>query len=277
MANNRQIVLLPHKVSEFELVADYFEGQIDLKAFRSQFTHYPVLCANPLVIEPEAGSYIYLEKFGGLVFWNCSPTTINTLLGEIGELENMGTRVEAVRDILKVHVGGEDERVDFSDVWIGDLTLGKLKIISLALAQSVALDHFEGTVKRAMAGFSPVMRDLSHYGKLFLSRHETLKTIGFAMEVRAVVLDNLTLFDAPPETWESETLAHLDSALFDHFDIEERHSAIQQKLSYLSDAGARVMDVLTTRKSHQLEWIVIALIAVEVVFFLWKEVAGLFS
>lgn len=276
MAIKRQIMLLPHTVNEFELVADYFEGQIDLKAFRAQFLHYTVLCANPLVIEPEAGSFVYIEKFGGVVFWNCSETLIATLLDEIGELEATGKRYEIVRDTLRVHVEAEDERVDFSDVWIGDLTLGKLKIISLALAQSVALDYFEGSVKRAMSRFSPVMRDLSHHGKLFLSRHETLKTIGFAMEVRAVVLDNLTLFDAPPETWESETLAHLDSALFDHFDIEERHSAIQQKLSYLSDAGARVMDVLTTRKSHQLEWIVIILIAVEVVFFLWKEAAGLF-
>ena len=34
------------------------------------------------------------------------------------------------------------------------------------------------------------------------------------MEVRAAVLDNLTLFDDPPETWESESLAHLDSALY---------------------------------------------------------------
>ena len=126
-----------------------------------------------------------------------------------------------------------------------------------------------------MARFSPVMRDLSRYGKLFLTRLETLKTIGFAMEVRAAVLDNLTLFDAPPETWESESLAHLDSLLFDHFDIEERYGAIQQKLNYLADAGARVMDVLTTRKNHQLEWIVIALIAVEVIFFLWKEFPGL--
>jgi len=270
MINKRENIPLLKGVNQFDLIADYFEGQIDLKAFRAHFKQYPVLSANPLVFEPEAGAYLYIEKFGGLVFWNCSQEFIATLLEEIETFGGMGERVGAVRDTLTVFVGTESDRVDFSEVWIQDLNLDKLKIISLALAQSVALDYFEGSVKRAMARFSPVMKGLSQHGKLILKRLETLKTIGYAMEIRATVLDNLTLFDAPPETWESETLAHLDSDLFDHFDIEERHSAIQQKLTYLSDAAARVMDVLTTRKSHQLEWIVIVLIALEVIFFLWK-------
>jgi len=260
----------------YDLVAEYFEGQIDIKAFRRHFSHYPVLSANPLVLEPEKGAFVYIERFGGLVFWNCPPSLIQRLLEEFEAFAGMGERVEAVRDTLKVYVGAEEDRVDFSEVRIREMTLGKLKIISLALAQSVALDFFEGSVKGAMTRFTPVIRGLSQHGRLMLSRNEALKTIGFAMEIRAAVLDNLTLFDPPPETWESETLAHLDSELFDHFDIEERSGAIQQKLSYLSDAGARVMDVLTTRRSHQLEWIVIALIAVEVVFFFLKELPSLF-
>lgn len=255
---------------EFEVLADYFEGQIDLKAFRGRFQHYKVLMANPLILEAERNAYIYLEKFGGLVFWNCSPEVIETLHRELAELQTMGERIDRVRDKLKVQVGADADRVDFSEVWLRELTIEKLKIVSLALAQSVALDYFEGSVKNAMVRFQPVMRGLSQYGKLFLSRHETLKSIGFAMEVRAAVLDNLTLFDRPPETWESESLAHLDRALFDHFDIEERHGAIEQKLAYLSDAGARIMDVLTTRRNHQLEWIVIILIAIEVVVFFWE-------
>jgi uncharacterized Rmd1/YagE family protein len=64
----------------------------------------------------------------------------------------------------------------------------------------------------------------------------------------------------------------LDGALFDQFDLEERLSAIQQKLSYLTDAGARVMDALAHRKNVRLEWIIIILIAVEVAFFFWKEI-----
>ena len=91
------------------------------------------------------------------------------------------------------------------------------------------------------------------------------------MEVRAAVLDNLTLFDDPPETWESESLAHLDSALYDQFDLEERLGAIKEKLAYLHDTGATFLGLLDTRKNHRLEWIIILLILVEILLFLGKD------
>ena len=62
------------------------------------------------------------------------------------------------------------------------------------------------------------------------------------------------------------------AALWEAFDLEERLAAVQQKLAYLAEAAARLGELLATRKSHRLEWIVIALIAVEIVQTLWKDV-----
>lgn len=265
-------LLIPGSPAFVELKADYFEGQLDPKAYRTRFPHHAVLSANPLVIEPQRGAFVYLEKFGAVVFWNCSDALVASLLEELSTLDGLGGRVEAVRDHLRVHIGAEADRVGFSEVWLRDLSLDTLQIVSLALAQSVALDHFEGAVKAAMARFEPVVRELGEHGRLTLRHRQALQLVGFTLEVRAAVLQNLTLFDDPPETWESERLAHLDGALFDAFDLEERLGAIQQKLAYLADAGARVMDVLTTRKNHRLEWIIIGLIAVEIVFFLMEKI-----
>jgi uncharacterized Rmd1/YagE family protein len=223
------------------------------------------------VLEPEKGRWIYVERFGVVVFWNCTETIIQTFHKDLCQLEGAGKRAEAAQDKLKVYVGAEADRVGFSEVWLRELSLDKLKIVSLTLAQSVALDYFEQAVKVAMVRFQPVVHGLRDQGRLLISHREALKTVGFAMTVRATVLDNLTLFDDPPETWESESLAHLDGALYDQFDLEERLSAINQKLGYLTDAGARVMDVLTHRKDQRLEWIIIVLIAIEIVYFFWKE------
>jgi uncharacterized Rmd1/YagE family protein len=152
------------------------------------------------------------------------------------------------------------------------LTLEKLRIVSLSLAQSVALDHFEDSVSQAMARFQPVVKALSQAGKLLLSHREVLRTIGFTLEVRAAVLDSLTLFDDPPETWESESLADLDQALFGQFDLAERLGAIREKLAYLHDAGATLLGLLDTRMGRKLEWIIILLIFGELALFLWKEI-----
>lgn len=263
--------LLVEGKATLRLVADYYEGRIDNRVFRAMFGHHRVLCTNPLVIEPEKGSFVYFEKFGAVVFWNCPERIVTALHEELATLANLGTRVEGVRDQLMVHVGALEEHVGFSEVWLRDFTLERLKIVSLALAQSVALDHIEGSVRAAMAKFEPVMAGLAHRGRLLLTHLEAMKIIGFTMEIRATVLENLTLFDDPPETWESESLAHLDSDLFRQFDLAERLTAIQQKLAYLGDAAARVLDLLTTRKNHRLEWIIIVLIAVEIVFFLVEK------
>jgi len=253
------------------LRAEYFRGPIDTRAFAARHPHHRVLSSNPLVLEPEAGTWVYLARFGAAVFWNASPATVALVLQDLAGLPGMGARAEAARDDLRVHLGAEADRVDFSEVWLRDLTLDKLKIVSLALAQSVALDSVEAEVSRAMARFGPVVTALRDEGRLVPGQKELLRTVGFAMAVRATVLDTLTLFDDPPETWESEALAHLDGALFDQFDLEERLAAVNQKVAYLQDAGATVLDVLARRKDQRLEWIIIVLILVEVVLFVWKE------
>lgn len=264
--------LLPEgEERDFALQADYFEGQIDLKAFCASHPHHPILGTNPLVLEPQKGSFVFLSRFGGVVFWNCPDPLIHQIHEELKSLPGLSRLEEQARDFLKVKVGAAEDSVGFSEVHLREFTLEKLRIVSLTLAQSVALDHFEAAVSQAMARFQPVVRALSHEGKLLLPHREVLRIVGFAMEVRAAVLDNLTLFDDPPDTWESESLAHLDSALYGQFDLEERLGAIREKLAYLHDAGATFLGLLDTRKNHRLEWIIILLILVEILLFIGKD------
>jgi uncharacterized Rmd1/YagE family protein len=264
-------LLSPNETRELRLVADYYAGRIDPKAFRARHPDYPALSVNPLVLEPQRGAWVYVEKFGAVVYWNCPDALMEALDRDLRELEGVGERVERTRDELKVTLGAEADRVGFSDVSLRELRLDTLKIVSLALAQSVALEHLELGVQEALRRFHPVVGSLREEGRLSVARREALKIVGFAMDVRAEVLDNLTLFDDPPETWESEALAHLDSALFKHFDLEERTGAIQQKLAYLADTGARIVDLLATRRAHLLEWIIILLIAFEIGMALFRH------
>ncbi len=270
MTAPRPPLLPPGETRDLRLVADYYAGRIDPKAFRARHPDDPALSANPLVLEPQQGAWVYVEKFGAVVYWACPDALMEALDRDLRELEGVGERVERTRDELKVTVGAEVDRVGFNDVALRELRLDTLKIVSLALAQSVALEHFELAVQAALQRFHPVVANLREHGRLSVSRREALRIVGFAMDVRAELLDNLTLFDDPPETWESEALAHLDSALFNHFDLEERTGAIQQKLAYLADAGARLVDLLATRRAHLLEWIIILLILFEIAMALWK-------
>jgi uncharacterized Rmd1/YagE family protein len=226
---------------------------------------------DPLILEPARGSYTVLTKFGAVIFWDCPEELRSEILQELAALPGVADRNPAIGDELDVVVGSNETKVTFNEVWLRELTLEKIKIISVVLGQSVALERFENEVSEALEKFGPVVTALQRKGRLRLSQREVLKAIGFALTVRSAVLANLTLFDDPPETWESEVLAHLDGLLYDQFDLEERLSAINQKLNYLTDLHSLLMDILSNRKSQRLEWIIILLIFIEIVFFVLIE------
>jgi hypothetical protein len=77
LASSSNLVLpfKPAQVERLRVRAIYLEGQLDPKAFRQRHTHYPVLAADPLIIEPVRGSFVALTKFGSVVLWNSSDKT----------------------------------------------------------------------------------------------------------------------------------------------------------------------------------------------------------
>jgi uncharacterized Rmd1/YagE family protein len=249
----------------------YFKGQLDTKEFRTRQQHYPVLAADPLVLEPVRGSFVVMTKFGSLVFWNCKGELEAEILKAARALPGASPGSEKLEDQIEVVIGVAENRVTFDEVAVRRLTLDNLKIISLALAQSLALDRVETEVVEALRTFEPVVSQLSRAGLLLLHEKEVLRAVGFVLEVRQEVLANLTLFDKPPETWESEVLDRLDTQLYDFFDLEERLSAINQKMIYFSEMNSTLLNLLNHRKSVRLEWIIIILILIEVLFFVFVE------
>jgi uncharacterized Rmd1/YagE family protein len=257
------------------LRAAYYEGQINLKEFRARNSHYPVFSISPLSLEPERGAYTVITKFGAVIYWTCSEAAMQKMDEELRRLPGTQERNQAVEDTLVVRLGEAEDAVSFDEIRLTELTVEKLKLVSLVFGQSVALDRFELEVTEALKRFDPVVTELRESGRLALRQAEVMRAIGFGLSVRSAVLANLTLFDKPPEAWESETLSRLNSMLYAQFDLDERLAAINQKLEYFADVNSTIMDVLNNRKSQRLEWIIIILIFVEIVFFIWLELPGL--
>jgi uncharacterized Rmd1/YagE family protein len=135
----------------------------------------------------------------------------------------------------------------------------------MLLAQSVALDHLERETDSALKGFTQYLEDLRERGRIRMSARKILKNIGFAMQIRFMVLSNVALFDKPAETWDSESIENLYQSLIDFFDITERQEVLSTKLDFISENTRIVFEVLSSQKSHYLEWIVIYLIGIEII------------
>ena len=269
---NLSLPFRPGRIVRMQVRAVYLEGQIDLRSFRNRHTGSQLLSLlsdDPLILAVTPASFIAVTKFGGVVFWNCSSQAQAKWLDEIGR--TMGqARVELLDESIEVVVGSPENAVSFNEVSLRELSLPRMSILSLALAQSVALDHLEREVAVALDRFEPVVTELEATGRLQLPVGNAMRAIGFALKVRSSVLANLTLFDKPPETWESEILERLDSQLYDFFDLEERLSAINQKMAYFTDMSSTLMGLLSQRRSWRLEIAIIWLIFIEVVIFIWS-------
>lgn len=261
---------LPELPRQLLLQADYFAGQVDLRAFLAANPQFRVVSRTPLLLALDDALF-YLTRFGSVVSWNASDVQSRSFHACLAALPGVGPRMVSAGDRLTVYTDAPEDRAGFNEVWVHGLTAAKVGIVSLALAQSVALDHAEMEVSAAMAKTQPPVASLRTEGRIRLGHQQVLKIVGFAMATRAMVLDNLTLFDDPPETWESEALDRLHRALAEQFDLPRRAEAVNRKLDYLADAGQVLTDLLSTRKAHQLEWIVIALIFIETALFVLHE------
>ena len=251
--------------SELIVAAELFESEIDVDSLRSSFEESLILEQEPLILRGPRASHAVILGFGAVILWNCPPEFSDDVLQRIQQLPGMAPPIADVRESLLALVGKPEDRVNFQDIWLNKLTEEHIKVISASLGQSIALKHCELKVVEALAKAAPVLNELKSRGGLVQNEHDTIRLVGFELDMKQTVLAKISLVDDPPETWQSERLSRLHGLLYEHFDIRKRQAGLESKLDFLSDLNMTMLDLLQSRSGHRLELIVIALIVVEVI------------
>jgi uncharacterized Rmd1/YagE family protein len=140
-----------------------------------------------------------------------------------------------------------------------------LRIVMLYTGRSLALDYYEEVAKTLLREPEAFVQELEKTGRLKPSRKTVLRYIGRTMEARARVIDTLHAFEAPAPGWDDEYLDRLDRGMNRAFDIEIRFKAIRDQLDVAKENLDIFSGLLQHRESMRLEWIIIALFAIEVV------------
>lgn len=257
---------LESSIPRLSVRAIHFESPIDLDVLQGHYPSSQVLSADPLVLGLPGHAHVVVLRFGTVVFWNCNGFQSAKVLERIQQVMKVPPPNCEVRESAVVLLDQAEERANFKDIWLKSLTLEHIRVISESVGQSVALKHCEVAVSKALKNTTPIVQALQRRGALISSEKSILKTVGFTLAVRDAILAKLSLFDDPAETWQSERLSRLHNLLGEHFDIKKRLSALNEKLTFLSDLNTMLMSLLHNRTSHRLEWVVILLIVTEVIF-----------
>jgi required for meiotic nuclear division protein 1 len=254
------------------LRAWFFHSIVDIKKLKPLFPGSLADQDDALLIDLPEERRVCVTAFGAVVFWPFDERIAREVTDRIKTIMDDPTLVEAVEDKLVVETDKGESRVSFNEVWLAGAASPPLVfLVSQLLGQSVALEYLELEVDRALERFRPLLERVVSGGRVRASGRDILQAIGFSMQTRYFVLNNLALFDRPESTWESEDLAILFPNLYELFELGERHQNLSRRLSFLAESGTLLSDLLGTRKSHRLEWIVIILIGVEIVMALIQE------
>ncbi|TPX42062.1 hypothetical protein SeMB42_g03395 [Synchytrium endobioticum] len=137
--------------------------------------------------------------------------------------------------------------------------------ISHAIAQSTKLTVYEYLVEDTIESTKSIPETMALTGRIHMSRSQVNRKIGslFAMRINVNLVGNV--LDAPELLWSEPSLEPLYKAIRLYLEITQRVDLLNQRVQVISDLLEVLKDNMTSSHDENLEWIVIILIATEIV------------
>ncbi len=217
-----------------------------------------------IVREPE-GKIAKLFYFGSVVFVNMEHHEIVDFVNYLKTIEKSLVNASyKYKEDYKIVINNETPTIHFEYMSVNKYEDYHLNILATILAKSVALERIEEGLDSLLDEMEVIITKLEK-GKLVISDSKLAKTAANILKYKFNTISYLMLLDKPGITWlnqESETLYNDLSKLFE---LHDRYDKIKAKSETLMDI-TEVFSTLTHQKrGNVLEWMVIILIAIELV------------
>jgi len=225
---------------------------------------------HPLAPDIDAEEKVYLYYFGALVFVNCTPETIEafcTSLALHGEaLRNLSTArfhdeyVLQIRSDKEMHISNDSAVMpSYDPIFTG--------IISFVIAKSVALERIEERLDQVLDEVEGFITRLER-GWLTITDKRLARMASTILSFKYTSLANIMVLDKPESTWENEKADRLYLTMANIFELSQRYNEIRHKSETLLDITEVFTSLSHARRASRLEWIIIILIAIEIVIYL---------
>ena len=192
------------------------------------------------------GRELFLFSFGVIVVQDCGPAELSDLqtylasvapdIQKVGSSKWSDDLVVEVDPDCETEVGNERVVVPSLEGWVSEM-------VATVLARSVALERVESALDGAMDRFDAA--------RILRIEHESLSWLG--------------LLDRPETAWNNSQAESFHDELARVFEIPDRYGALRRKSEVLKDIDKTFSDLAHSKRSTRLEWIIIWLIAIELV------------
>ena len=223
------------------------------------------LTAHELHLKLDGDAELYLYPFGAVVFHDVPEELRGRELHRI-EKAVPGATHKVVKEefTVRVDASATDIRVEGGELVVDRLTGPRAAIVALTVAQSAAMEYYEGIVDRLFLRTAEIVEPLEKRGTVPMRVRRLHRFIGEAIGTRTEVLSVLHLLDKPDAAWDDPQMDHIYDDLRAEFDLVDRYGALESKLRSVQESLELVLDVARDRRMVWLEAMIVALFIFDV-------------
>ena len=210
---------------------------------------------------------VWLMEYGVLVSWNLTADEQQVLCRELKDWF-IDAGVEHLSERYSYVISTDAEfQIRHDAITINtDDKLSRLAL-SHAFAQSTKLQVFEDRAQQVISKNRSITKELASTGTIKLSRKELAKLRGVLFDTGSDISLHFNLLDTPEFFWDYPEMEPDYIALMKYLDLKPRIDILNHKLATIRE----LLDMLASEQHHKhsawLEWIIIILIAVDIVVY----------
>ncbi len=241
--------------------------------------HEPeVLLVKLGTVDESTPNYMFVFSYGCVTFWGLDQNREQEILKSLTPFLSQPLE-QYISDSCKYQddITQEDTLIDEeSDL----ITLHEddpyLKLsLAYGLSQSVKLSFFENSVDKSIETNKHIPKEIIRTGKIQYSRKTLAIKIGELLEERNSINLHSTILDTPEFFWRRPKYEPYYEMAVNFMDIEFRLSVLNKRLEVLHELYGVLSNELQHIHTSRLEMVIIALILIEVVIVLMKELSVL--
>ena len=222
---------------------------------------------------PLPGGEGWIFDYGVLVFWGVDE---DERLAFLHRLQISGEALSGEhQEHVRFEVGAPALKLHGDLISLpGEEMLLRLAV-SHALAQSTKLNEFEYQAEQTIEQYAHLPKTLAETGKINLSSKRLASIRGHLFSTKSDIFLHYGLLDTPEFFWEYPEYEEAYNATMKYLDIRPREDLLSNKLNVIHELFQMLADEVKHKHSSFLEWIIIILIAFEIIMFGAQELTTL--
>jgi uncharacterized Rmd1/YagE family protein len=249
------------KTFQFKELIEYFTDHERTALYR-----------DTLHIMKEEGD-IVVFPYGVVITWGISHDDTKRLFDQLRPFAE-GPHPSPFMDEFSFSLGNETVKIHTDHIYLAGGDAFEIISISHGIAQSCQASRAGQYVQESIDSTSHIPQTIARKGRTTMNRKEIARMRGGLFLVEADINMNFELLDTPEFFWEFPEYEDRYYAVSKYLDTRPRVDLLTKKLSVIHNLLIMLADEQNHKHSATLEWIIIWLIAIEIIIFIFQDIAG---